>query len=378
MTDDTDVMNAPGQAPVVTPSEFVALTNNALEYTFPSVMVVGELSSYRVSKGKWVYFDIKDDESSVKCFGTVYQVRTVLEEGMQVQVTAAPRLHNLYGFSLNVSQVQPVGEGSIKKAADLLRAQLEKEGLFSPKRKRLVPDKPTRIGLVASEQSAAYADFIKILNQRWAGVDVVLFDAQVQGDAAPQSIIAGVRYFNEQPSPPEVIVVTRGGGSADDLSAFSDEYVVRAVAGSRVPTVVAIGHEIDVSLAELAADMRASTPSNAAELLFPDKAEVAERLQLMHKSLQELVGSKLQQQESRLSESLTALNNGVKWAIEAKQQALTVAVSLLKSSHPSAALQRGYALVEVDGKLASTVAQLPKGTTAQITLQDGSVETTVQ
>ena len=241
-------------------SEFVGLLNQTLDFAYPNVVIVGELANFRVSKNRWVYFDLKDEHSSVKFFGTVYNLSGPLEDGMLLKVHGQPRLHNLYGFSVNILSLQPTGEGSIRRAADLLRSKLAAEGLFDEARKRLLPYPPTRIGLVTSKQSAAYADFIKILNARWQGIDIALIDVQVQGEVAPSQITAAIEQFSAAAEPPDVVVIIRGGGSAEDLASFSTEIVTRAVAGSRIPTLVAIGHEVDLSLAELAADHRASTP----------------------------------------------------------------------------------------------------------------------
>ena len=260
--------------PTFTVSDFVAVFNQTIEYAYPTVTITGELANFRVSKGKWVYFDLKDDTSSVRFFGTVYMLPGPLEDGMLLQVDGVPRLHPTFGFSITAQSLKPVGEGSLKKAAALLEAKLTKEGLFSDERKRAIPYPPKRIGLIASGESAAYADFMKILTGRWGGIEIVHVDSQVQGAAAPAQIIRALDLLNAHGEELEAIVITRGGGSADDLQAFNVEQVVRAVAASRVPTLVAIGHEVDTSLAERAADRRASTPSNAAELLVPDRQAV--------------------------------------------------------------------------------------------------------
>jgi exodeoxyribonuclease VII large subunit len=295
-----------------------------------------------------------------------------------LEIVAEPRLHPQFGFSLNIRSMRPVGEGSIKKAANLLQAKLEKEGLFSPERKRLIPYAPSRVGLIASEQSAAYADFIKILEARWQGVEINLYNVTVQGDSAPESIIGALQYFNQQSEPVEVLVMIRGGGSAEDLGAFSVEQVTRAVAGSRIPTVVAIGHEIDISLAELAADLRASTPSNAAELLFPDKVDVANQLQLRRKNLQTNVYQYLENKYSSINETRSSLQRQVELHLDRKSTVLLQATSLLESIHPKATLKRGYALIESEGKLVSSVKQLKKSQLIKLTVQDGSANATVE
>jgi exodeoxyribonuclease VII large subunit len=259
--------------PVFSVSDAIAVINQTFDSVYPTMTVVGELANFNISKNRWVYADLKDDSAKMRLFGTIFQLPGPLEDGMQLEIVGEPRLHPQFGFSLNIRSIRPVGEGSIKKAANLLQEKLEKEGLFSEIRKRPVPYAPIRVGLIASEESAAYFDFIKILNARWQGVEVELYNSVVQGDSAVESLVSAISFFNQESEPVEVLVMIRGGGSADDLSAFSSEQVVRAVASSRIPTAVAIGHEVDISLAELAADLRASTPSNAAELLFPDKKE---------------------------------------------------------------------------------------------------------
>ncbi|MGH7193321.1 MAG: exodeoxyribonuclease VII large subunit, partial [Candidatus Saccharimonadales bacterium] len=283
-----------GEELILGVSDFVALINQTLEFAYTNVTITGELANLRVSKNRWLYFDLKDEGASVRFFGTVYNLPGPLEDGMLLKVRGQPRLHPSYGFSVNVMNISPAGEGTIRRAAQLLQAKLAKEGLFDESRKRPLPYPPSRIGLITSKQSAAYADFVKILDARWHGLGVEVIDVQVQGEAAPPQLAAALEQFNALAVPPEVIVLIRGGGSAEDLAAFSTEQVARAVAASRVPTLAAIGHETDLSLAELAADVRASTPSNAAELLVPDRRQVAAALKDDVAHLDRLVGSRLE------------------------------------------------------------------------------------
>jgi exodeoxyribonuclease VII large subunit len=359
------------QSPIFSVSDAVAVLNQTLDYAYPTITIVGEISSFNVSKGKWLYFDIKDDGSKLKCFGTVFQLKMPIEDGMMVELIAKPKLHNLYGFSLNVVSLRPFGEGSIKKAAALLQEKLKAEGLFAPERKRAVPRAPEAIGLISSEQSAGYADFIKIMHARWQGVSVELYDALVQGADAPDSIISGIHYFSQLAHPPEVVVIIRGGGSADDLSAFSDEAVVRAVSASRIPTLVAIGHEVDTSLAELAADMRASTPSNAAELLFPDKAEVRESLTYKKRSLEEALEMRLNSERAGIEQKKLQLTHAAERVLLHKESKLSHAIAMLHAIHPKATLKRGYALIEHNGRLVATINELTGEQDVQVTMHDG-------
>jgi len=364
--------------PIFDVTSAVAVLNQTLDYAFPTITVVGEISDFRVSKEKWIYFDIKDDQSKLKCFGTVYQLRMPLESGMQVEIIANPRLHNLYGFSLNIQSVRPVGEGSIKKASDLLKAKLEKEGLFSSERKRYIATAPARIGLISSEQSAGYADFIKIMNARWQGTSVELYNVQVQGESAPEEVVRAIHYFSQQSDPVDVVVIIRGGGSIDDLSTFSVEKVVRAVSASRIPTLVAIGHEVDESLSELTADMRASTPSNAAELLFPDKKEIIKQIHLRLLSLSDNVSMILDSKTAQLNQNKLILTHRLDQILAQKQQEIKYARSILESSHPRATLKRGYALIHSGSKLVSSSKQALPNMDIEIEFRDARVKAKIK
>ncbi|PIZ61635.1 exodeoxyribonuclease VII large subunit [Candidatus Saccharibacteria bacterium CG_4_10_14_0_2_um_filter_52_9] len=359
-------------------SDFVALLNQALEYAYSGVVIVGELANLRVSKNRWVYFDLKDEFSSVKFFGTVYQLPGPLEDGMMLKVRGLPKLHNLYGFSVNVQTIQPVGEGTIKRAAQLLQAKLTAEGLFDEARKRSLPYPPARIGLITSKQSAAYADFIKILDVRWRGLEVELIDVQVQGEVAPAQITAAIEQFNGRPQPPETLIIIRGGGSAEDLAAFSSEQVTRAVAASRVPTLVAIGHEIDLSLAELAADQRASTPSNAAELLVPDRTEVLAALRATAGQLEQAGRYHIQTARGGLEQQTEAMSRTVLQLLEQAKAGINSQITLLEALNPASILRRGYAIVRSQGRAVRRAGALGAGGIVDVQLADGSFTATVK
>lgn len=366
-----------GEQPIFGVSDFVAYLNQTLEVAYPYVTIEGELSNFRVSKNRWVYFDLKDEASSVRFFGTVYTLPGPLEDGMVVRVSGSPRLHAQYGFSVNFTAIQPVGEGTIRKAADLLAAKLAAEGLFDPERKRPLPYPPARIALITAGGSAAYADFIKILNARWRGVEVEHYDVLVQGEQAPAQIITAITEANAQSQLPDVVVVTRGGGSAEDLAAFSHEQVTRAVAMSRVPTLVAIGHEVDISLAELAADQRASTPSNAAELLTPDRQVVLDNLKTERAELNQALLDIVVDKKDWLKLQRLELNRGLKTSFQEAQFRLEARKQLLEAYDPAAALRRGYALVRKGDQLVRSVGQLQAGDTVHLGLSDGTADATI-
>lgn len=365
------------QTPVLTVSEFVAIFNQTLEYAYPVIVVEGELTNFRISKNRWIYFDLKDESASIKCFGTVYQLPGPLEDGLLLQVQAVPRLHPQYGFSMNVQYIKPVGIGSLVRAAALLEAKLRAEGLFDETRKRTIPYPPQRVGLITSGESAAYLDFIKIIGERWGGVEILLADVQVQGDGALVQLVSAMDYFNAHERPVDVIVMTRGGGNAEDLAVFNDERLVRTVSTSRIPTLVAIGHEVDVSLAELAADKRASTPSNAAEILVPDKHSVLQDIATTSKTLTGLLMQNLRSQELAVREYVQKLQSGVKQILRVAQDNIDTRQRVLAALNPATTLARGYSVIRLNGRVITTVKSLHYGDGIRIELHDGYADANV-
>jgi len=368
--------------PTFTVSDAVALFNQIFETATPTITVVGEVANFKVNQGKWVFFDLKDDESSLGCFMSLFNLRVAVEDGMQVAVTARPTLTKWGKFSLTVQSIRPVGAGSIKRAFELLRAKLDAEGLFAPERKRALPAWPSRIGVISSVDAAGYQDFIKILGQRFGGLEIVVAPVQVQGEPAVEQIMAALKFFNEtggtttcHPEPGfdpgegspanlerdssqnqsaqnnirnkavDVIAILRGGGSRDDLVAFDDEALVRAVAASRIPTIAGIGHEIDTTLTDLAADVRASTPSNAAEILVPDKREVMARVDFLLQNLWDETEEKLERTGENLTQKLRDIGTRTEniWARD--EQKFQLLNTTLTTLDPRAILRHGYAIV---------------------------------
>ena len=337
--------------PSFTVSEAIAVINQTLEYAYPTITVEGEVTSFKVNQNKWVFFDIKDAEGTLNCFMSVHQLRTQLEDGMRVRVIAQPKIARWGRFSLTVRDVQPVGEGSLKRAFELLKAKLEKEGLFNPERKRTLPSLPGRIGVISSTAAAGYGDFVKILSERWGGVELIVAHTQVQGMDAPRQIIKALEHFNQMAEPVDVIAIIRGGGSADDLAAFNDEPLVRAIASSRIPTIVGVGHEVDVSLADMAADVRAATPSNAAQILVPDKEEIRRHVYGSVKSMISSISMLHTEQIRALDEARKRMLDGVLSNYERTKDRYVQLATVLAQLDPRTALQRGYALVfSPDGK----------------------------
>lgn len=347
-------MNSQAPELVLGVSDAIALINQTLDYAYPSLVVEGEVASFKVNQNKYVFFDLKDESGTLGCFMTVYQLRIPLEDGMRVRVIANPRLTQWGKFSLTIRDIQPIGEGSLKRAFELLFAKLDKEGLFAKERKRPLPDRPQRIGVISSTAAAGYADFIKILHERWGGMDITVAHTQVQGLGAATQIIQAISHFNEMSEPPEVLVIIRGGGSADDLSVFNDEPLVRAVAGSRVPTLTGIGHEVDTSLVDLAADYQASTPSNAAQVLVPDKVELARSIDKDVIQIGVRYERHLRDQKQYVDDTRRRLLEKIYHHYAHLKSQQESRLSLLRQLNPTQVLARGYSLMrDESGRITS-------------------------
>jgi len=331
-------------------SDFIALTNQTLEYAYPTVLIQGEVSSFNVNQGKYVFFDLKDDSGKIGCFMMLFSLRIALEDGMQVIVQASPKLTTLGKFSLTIQRVQPVGEGSIKKSFELLKEKLTKEGLFDEERKRQLPAIPRKVGIISSTKAAGYADFIKISNDRWGGVEFFVADVSVQGILASDQIISALEYFNSSDNILDVIVIIRGGGSSDDLAVFNDEKLVRKVASSRIPTLVGIGHETDITLAELASDVRASTPSNAAQILLPDKKDLIKDIGHKVSMIGYLYQTELDRRLEYLDDSFQRISNQTANLLENYLVILNSKIDKLRAYNPSMVLEKGYAILRGDLK----------------------------
>ena len=326
-------------------SQFVEVANQTLEYAFGSILIEGEVSSFKLNQAKYIFFDLKDDTASVSCFMMAYQLRVPVEDGMKVIVRAIPKLTNWGKFSLTIQSITPKGEGSIKKSYQILKERLTKEGLFSEERKRTLPEMPARIGVISSTQAAGYADFIKILQDRWGGMEVQVAHVQVQGEVAADQIIKAIEYFNQQEELPEVLALVRGGGSADDLAVFNDEKLVRAIASSRIPTLTGIGHEVDESLADLAADVRASTPTNAAQIIVPDKKYIISQINSELKNSLHKIDLNIGKIEYLIFGANSKMLNKVETEISRSLDQYNNYRRLIDGVNPRNVLARGYSVI---------------------------------
>ena len=342
-------------APRFSVSDFVAVVNQVLETAVPVVEIEGEVAEFTVRQQKFVFFTLKDSESAVNCFMMAWQLRAPIEEGMRVVVRASAKLTAKGKFSLTVQEVKPLGAGHLKRSAELLRAKLAAEGLFDAERKRPLPPYPARVAVISSTQAAGYADFMKIAGERWGGVQFIVANVKVQGDGAADQAVRAIAHCNQLAEPPEVIVLIRGGGSAEDLASFNDECLVRAVAGSRVPVLTGIGHEVDESLCDLAADRRAATPSNAAQLLFLDKHDLKRQLAMRLGGVAEVIQQQIAERRLRATMSQQAVLEQWLRRVEIAKNMVLSQQRMIAEYDPEMALRRGYAMISGHRQIGSIV-----------------------
>lgn len=358
-------------------SEAVDLINISLEQVSPLILIEGEVSSFKINQNKYIFFDIKDDSSTLNCFMMLFQLKYPIEDGMKIRILVQPKLTKWGKFSLTVKEVVPVGEGSLKKSFDLLRKKLAAEGLFDESRKRPIPRFPQRIGVVSSSSAAGYKDFIKILGNRWGGLEIILADVNVQGADSPAQIVGALRYLNELSEPLDVIAIIRGGGSLDDLAAFNHEDVVRSVADSRTPTVVGVGHEVDTSLVDLVADIRASTPSNAAELVVPDKKTVITQCNKTVTTIYGLILDNILRLSDESANIYSSIDDSVARLFDSKKSELKFFKRTLLQLDPAMALRRGYSIARSGSGVISSISDVTIKDSLKIEVSDGIILTEV-
>lgn len=371
---------------------------------FDRVCVRGELSNYKVYPSGHHYFTLKDSESSLKCVlfrSNASKLRFKPDNGMAVLCMGKISVYTRDGaYQLICSGIIPEGTGDLQLAFEQLKKKLDGEGLFDRDHKKQLPMYPGKIAIITSEAGAAVHDMIKILSKRWPMSKVILLSVRVQGIEAPPEIAGAIRYANKY-KVADVIITGRGGGSIEDLWAFNDEQVARAIYDSEIPVISAVGHEPDVTISDYVADARASTPSNAAEIAVPDVSEQAELIegyrvrfsQAMNKRLSLLRGKLDTLSSTRVLRDPAAsvdfrrmeldrlrdafISSQARQLSEKKQKFIRLTASLDAMS-PLKVLSRGYSTVsDKDGKLIKSVRQLNTGDGITVRLNDGTAQCTV-
>lgn len=367
------------------------------------VYVVGELSNFKVHSSGHCYFSLKDEGAVINAVmfrGDAAKLRFRPESGMKVILYGRVSLFQKSGqYQIYVSAMQPDGVGSLYVAFEQLKEKLYKEGLFDKKFKKPLPKYPKRIGLVTSPTGAAVRDMIRIIGSRYKASEIIVCPVLVQGDTAADSIADMIKYVNEH-NICDVIICGRGGGSIEDLWCFNDEKVARAVFESRIPVISAVGHEPDITIIDYVADVRASTPSNGAEIVVPDSSEILMRLNdvkqklymMEHKKIAFLKEKLSMLENSKLMRSPASYYTDKAMMLDMQEQKLVNAaeklmqrrkneyirlVSTLDALSPLKVISRGYGMVETEGKIVKSISDVSENSVIKTSLSDGYFESVV-
>jgi exodeoxyribonuclease VII large subunit len=360
----------PSQVKIYTVSELTQEIKSTLEQTFPALWVEGEISNLSTPSSGHIYFTLKDESSQIRCVlwrNIAEYLPFQIEDGQHVIVLAKLSVYEKQGqYQLYVEDVHPVGIGKLELAFQQLKEKLFKEGLFDEAHKKPIPQFPRRIGIVTSLTGAAIRDIIKIARRRNPAVELILRAVRVQGEGAAEEIVQAIQEFNQFKAV-DVLIVGRGGGSLEDLWAFNEEKVARAIFASRIPVVSAVGHQIDFTIADFVADLRAPTPSAAAEMMVPDRKELfkqirawSQRLSLAQQSLVDDYRQRLKtvvssyglrrpadlilQNRQRLDELLRQISTAVANLLQHAKQKFSTSMGRLNALSPLAVLERGYSI----------------------------------
>ncbi|HXY20593.1 MAG TPA: exodeoxyribonuclease VII large subunit [Gemmatimonadales bacterium] len=395
--------DAPRERPA-TVTEVVEAARRVIQHAFAPQWVEGEISNFKVwPSGHW-YFSLKDPASHLRCVmfrSDARRVPALPQDGLKVYARGELSVGKRGDLELIVRQLLATTEGGFYAIAlERARAALEKDGLLAPERKRPLPTFPRAIGVVTSPEGAVWHDIVAVIGRRWPALELVLIGARVQGEGAATDLMRALALADRLPDL-DLVIVARGGGSKEDLWVFNDERVARAVAGSRVPTIAAVGHETDVTLTDLVADVRAATPSAAAEKAVPDRADVARRLAAVGAGLGAAVSRRLELADERWSHAATRLGaaadrrlaatgerlrrqaarmgTAADARLAARRAALSRMAASLDALSPLKVLERGYAVArDAGGRVLRRVADFAPGGAFRLRVTDGEVAARVE
>ncbi|OGB60413.1 MAG: exodeoxyribonuclease VII large subunit [Caldithrix sp. RBG_13_44_9] len=375
-----------------------------LETSFPRLWVEGEISNYKAHSSGHIYFTLKDENAQIRCAMWCFKAGELLfrlEDGLKVVAEADLQVYEKTGsYQLIIQQMQPAGIGALQLAFEQLKKKLHAEGLFDEAHKKALPEFPERIGVITSPTGAAVRDIISVIGRRFPAAQIILYPVRVQGEGAAEEISKAIQDFNEYREI-DVLIVGRGGGSLEDLWAFNEEKVARAIYASQIPIISAVGHEVDFSISDFVADRRAATPSAAAEMVVADRKELSgilayfqekmiqnilqqiknyrNELQNLKKSYafrrpEDLIFQKMQ----RLDEISRLLVSEINHRLTLQQQNLTSRQQQLRSLNPLEILRRGYSICYRDGQVIKDIRQLQMLDVVQIKLSKGQFLSQVQ
>ncbi len=380
------------------------LAKEVLERNFPFVVVEGEVSNFkRHSPSGHLYFTLKDEAAQVRVVmwrSDAAHVRFEITDGMKIIIKGKISIYEPRGdFQLYAVSILPAGQGALQIAFEQLKRKLDEEGLFDEGHKKPIPEFPRRIGVVTSLDGAAVRDIVSIISRRFPALEVVIYPVRVQGEGAAEEIAEAIGNFNKI-SDIDVMIVGRGGGSLEDLWAFNEEVVARAIYDSKIPVISAVGHQVDFTIADFVADVRAATPSAAAELVVPDKVEVVAAIQTLSRTVkthvEQLISelslqldkltdhyalrqpASLVDQKSQFVDDLTRrMQTHVQHFLDTKSQAMTSAFSHLNALSPRGVMRRGYAMVESPRGYVGSIKKIDVGELARVHFHDGIIDSQI-
>ena len=380
-------------------SEITTHLKNVIESNIPNLFVEGEISNFTHHGSGHIYFSLKDAKASLRCvFFRSYNLQLQFKPKVGDKVVCAGKLsvfERSGSYQLNVTRMLPSGIGELQLKFEELKKKLSAEGLFDEKQKKPIPKFPEKIGVVTSETGAAFQDIKNVLSRRFP-CEIYLYPATVQGERAAKEVIRGIEFFNAE-KPVDVIIIGRGGGSQEDLFCFNDEALARAIFTSDIPVISAVGHEIDFTISDFVADLRAPTPSAAAELAVPDKAELAEYLRSRVSRLQSLSANHIiskrlkvqnlkaklyefhpkliiQNMQQRIDEATMKMEHLSENILAKYKNKLNILENQLKELSPYEAMKRGYSIIQQQKKIQNSIAGLQKDDELEILFADGTCE----
>ncbi len=384
-------------------SELNLAAKHLLAEHFGTISVIGEISNLSRPSSGHLYFSLKDENAQIRCALFRFQHQRIdfqLENGQQVLVQAQVSLYEARGdYQLIVSNVSLAGAGKLQIAFEKLKNELEKAGLFDDTHKQALPELPHCIGIISSVSGAALQDILKVLQKRFPAIPVKIYPATVQGDMAAKTIVKAIQKAN-QDQICDVLILARGGGSLEDLWPFNEKIVAHAIFGSDIPIVTGVGHQTDFTIADFVADVRAATPSAAAQIITPDVNEYLRYLKQQQKHITHLIqsllkqyqlqllhlqkrlqhpGDRLKQQAQQLDQLETQLKRTMRFILQEKKQQLSLCAEKIDTLSPLKTLQRGYTITTLKktNKIVTQRAQVSSGEIIVTRLSDGEIESIV-
>jgi exodeoxyribonuclease VII large subunit len=375
-----------------------------LETSFPRLWVEGEISNYKQHSSGHLYFTLKDENAQIRCVMWRFKANDLLfrlEDGMKVLLEGDIQVYERSGnYQLIIQQIQPAGIGELQLAFEQLKKRLHEEGLFDEEHKKTIPVFPESIGVITSATGAAIRDIVSVISRRFPSAQVILLPVKVQGEGAAREIVDAIQGFNQHRKV-DVLIVGRGGGSLEDLWAFNEEIVARAIYDSEIPIISAVGHEVDYTIADFVADRRAPTPSAAGEIAVPDYREISgvlayydekfsNAIQQMIENYRDFIEAKrtsyafrrpedlLYQKIQRLDEITRQIQRAARHLLELNHQQLENKRQQLRALSPIDVLRRGYSICYKDGKIIKEVGQVKVLDLVQVRLSRGQFLSQIQ